>query len=208
MIRAYHFVSSTLRDGSPIPADGEWLTFKGKPICCEQGYHASKHVADAVQFAPGATLCLVDINGDWVEQSDKLCATKRRIVARFDATELLRADARASALSVIHLWEAPAIVRQYLETGDESIRAEARKAAAAYAAYAYAAYAYAAAYAAYAYAAYAYADAAAYTAADAAADAAAYAADAAAYAARSKHRQASRDRLQAAVDAKFKELLS
>ena len=189
MIRAYHFVSSTLRDGSPIPADGEWLTFKGKPICCEQGYHASKHVADAVQFAPGATLCLVDINGDWVEQSDKLCATKRRIVARFDATELLRADARASALSVIHLWEAPAIVRQYLETGDESIRAEARKAAAAYAAYAYA-------------------YAAAYTASDAAADAAAYAADAAAYAARSKHRQASRDRLQAAVDAKFKELLS
>ena len=175
MIRAYHFVSSTLRDGSAIPPDGEWLTFKGKPICCEQGYHASRHVADAVRFAPGETLCLVDLDGEIVEQEDKLCATKRRIVARFDATDLLRADVRASALSVAHLWDMPAIVRQYLETGDESIRVEARKAAADAAAYAAAA-------AAYAYAC-------AYAGAEA------------------KHQQASRDRLQAAVDAKFKELL-
>jgi hypothetical protein len=147
---------------------------------------------------------LVDIDGDIVKQSNKLCATKRRIVARFDATDLLRADARASALSVIHLWKAPDVVKRYLETGDESIKVKARTAAYA-AAYAYAAgdAASAAAAAASDGAAAAYAAAAA----DAAADAA-DAADAAAYAARSKHEQSSRDRLQAAVDAKFKELLS
>jgi hypothetical protein len=172
---------------------------------------------------------LVDIDGDIVEQSDKLCATKRRIVARFDATDLLRADARASALSVIHLWKAPDVVKRYLETGDESIRVKARAAAYAYdgaravavdaATYA-AAYAYADAAADAAYAASA-ADAAAAAAASdaahaAAASAAAAAADAAAADAvvahaadaRSKHEQSSRDRLQAAVDAKFKELLS
>jgi hypothetical protein len=208
MIRAYHFVNATLRDGSAIPANGEWLTFEGKLSICKRGLHASKHVADALTYAPGTTLCLVDIDGDMVEQEDKVCAAKRRIVARFDATELLRADARASALSVIHLWKAPAIVRQYLESGDESIRVEARDAAAAAAYAADAAYAAAAAASAAAAAACAAAPDAAY-AYDAYA-AAAYAADGApdAYVAKSKHRQASRDRLAAAVDAKFKELMS
>jgi len=37
--------------------------------------------------------------------------------------------ARKMALSVIHLWAAPTIVREYLETGDESKRAAARAAA-------------------------------------------------------------------------------
>ena len=51
------------------------------------------------------------------------------IVARFDATEPLRSFARQCALDVIHLWDAPAVVRQYLETGDESLRDAARYAA-------------------------------------------------------------------------------
>src|SRR5882724_1446191 len=132
MIRAYHFVGNTLRDGRPIPADGEWLE---EPVIaiCERGLHASKHVADALQFAPGSTLCLVELDGEIQEQPDKVCAQRRRIIARIDATQLLRADARASALSVAHLWDMPAIMRQYLESGDESIRAAADAADAAHA---------------------------------------------------------------------------
>jgi hypothetical protein len=196
----YHFVDKTLRDGSPIPLDGEWLSVKGKIEMCKRGLHASAHVADALKYAPGATLCLVKLDGEILKQDDKVCASKRKIIARFDATELLRADARASALSVAHLWEMPAIVRQYLETGNEDIRKEARDAA--YAARAAASYAASAASAA-SYAAAA--DACGYAAAAAAAaDACGYAAAAAA---KLKHQQASRDRLEATVDAKLKELL-
>jgi hypothetical protein len=216
---AFHFVGKTLRDGRPIPADGEWLEQEGALEMCRRGLHASKHVADATRYAPGSTLCLVELDGDILESDDKVCASRRRIIARFDATELLRADARASALSVIHLWKPPAIVKQYLETGDESIRVEARAAydaAAAAASYAAAAAAYDAAAAAYDAAAASYdAAAAAYAAAAAAYDAdaataytayTAYAAAAAAAYARKTHRENSRKRLQDAVDAKFREL--
>ena len=42
---------------------------------------------------------------------------------------VLRAFARRCALDVLHLWpDAPAIVREYLETGDESIRSAAESA--------------------------------------------------------------------------------
>jgi hypothetical protein len=192
---AYHFVADKLRDGRAIPPDGEWLEHTGKIEMCRAGLHASLHVADALKYAPGATLCLVELGGEIQTGDDKLVASKRRIIARFDATEVLRKDARDSALSVIHLWGAPTVVKQYLETGDESLRMEARQAAAAYAAAAYAADA---AYAAAAADAAAYAaDAAAYAAAAyAAADAAAYAAAAAAH----------RDRLQKAVTTKFAEV--
>lgn len=124
-IRAYHFVGDKLRNGKPIPPDGETLTFRGKPVLCEKGLHASEHPFDALQYAPGATLCLVELSGTIVRSDDKLCATKRKIIARFDATDLMCEFARKCALSVVHLWNCPPIVKQYLETGDESIRAAA-----------------------------------------------------------------------------------
>lgn len=44
-----------------------------------------------------------------------------------DATDLLLA--REQALSIIHLWNAPDVVLQYLETGDEILREAAWSAA-------------------------------------------------------------------------------
>src|ERR1700675_7113 len=126
---AFHFVGETLRDGRPIPADGEWLEHHGRVKICKTGLHASWHVSDALQFAPGTTLCLVEVADITDEQSDKLVCRRRKIIARFDEKNLLRADARASALSVAHLWKMPAIVREYLETGDESKRVAADAAA-------------------------------------------------------------------------------
>jgi hypothetical protein len=126
---AYHFVGKTLRGGSPIPPDGEWLVHDGPVEICETGLHASKHPFDALQYAPGATLCLVECEDVVTEQHDKFVCRRRKIVKRFDATDLMRAFARDCALSVIHLWDAPPVVRQYLETGDESLRDAARDAA-------------------------------------------------------------------------------
>ena len=128
---AYHFVADTLRDGRPIPADGEWLVHDGDVVICETGLHASKHPYDALQYAPGPTLCLVECEDIVTEHDDKFACRRRRIVKRFDATDTMRAFARHCALSVIHLWDAPEVVRRYLETGDESLRAAARDAAGA-----------------------------------------------------------------------------
>ena len=129
MVNAYHFVGATLRDGSPIPADGEWLIHEGPVVICETGLHASLHPFDALQYAPGATLCMVECEDIVTKQPGKFVCRRRRIVKRIDATELLWKASRQYALSVIHLWDAPEVVREYLETGDESKRAAARAAA-------------------------------------------------------------------------------
>ena len=125
----YHFVGATLRDGRPIPPDGEWLTHDGPAVMCESGLHASRHPLDALQYAPGATLCLVECEEIVSEQDDKFVCRRRRILARIDATDLLWRASREFARSVLHLWDAPQVVRDFLATGDESLKAAARDAA-------------------------------------------------------------------------------
>ena len=124
-ITAWHFVADTLRDGRPIPADGETLRFSAEPILCVQGLHASVDPFDALQYAPGETLCLVQCGGKIIHGNDKLVCTERTIIARCDATPGLRYFARMQALSVAHLWEPLEVVLDYLMTGDEAIRGAA-----------------------------------------------------------------------------------
>ena len=170
-VLAWHFVGPTLRDGRPVPADGVTLRHEGKVIPCESGLHASRHPFDALRFAPGETLCLVRCSGIIVPHGDpenKIACSERTILARMDFTEPLRYFARMQALSVIHLWNAPNVVLDYLMTGDESIRAAAGDAAWAAA--------WATAWATARATAWATAKAAAWAAARAAASAAAWAA--------------------------------
>ena len=147
MTTYYHFTGKTLRDGSPIPKIGEWLELPEnvKIKACPSdmdiangygGLHASGHPFDALWYAPwyapGSTLHLVELDGELIEHGspvDKVAARRRKIVATIDAEPLLREFARKCALSVIHLWDAPEVVKQYLTTGDESLRAAARAAA-------------------------------------------------------------------------------
>jgi hypothetical protein len=128
-VYAYHFVGEKLRDGRPIPPDGEWLVHEGEMVICESGLHASKHPLDALNYAPGGTLCLVECEDIGEEHNDKFVCRCRKIVKRIDATELLWKASREFALSVIHLWDAPQVVRDFLATGDESLRAAALDAA-------------------------------------------------------------------------------
>ena len=185
-VLAYHFTAATLRDGSPIPPVGQWLTHVGPVVPCASGYHASVCPFDALQFAPGNMLHWVELRGEINgNHADKLVARERRILASVDFEQPLRDFARWNARQVLHLWDAPQVVRDWLETGDEKIRAAARDAARAAARDA----------------ARAAARAAATTAAwDAAWDAARYAARAAArYAAR----DAARDEFRRVVEAAF-----
>jgi hypothetical protein len=128
---AYHFVNDTLRDGSPVPEDGVTLKYDGKIELCSSGYHASRKVWQALEYAPGHTLCRVHCAGEVIEPNgeDKLVCTERTILARIDASDLLWDFARSCARDVLPLWNAPDVVVEYLKTGDESLRDAARAAA-------------------------------------------------------------------------------
>jgi hypothetical protein len=126
---AWHFIGNTLRDGRPIPRNGTWLKHTGPVKICETGLHASRHPFDALQYAPGNTLCYVECRDVVEEQNDKLVCRERKIIARMDAEPLLRYFSRMQAISVIDLWNAPDVVCDYLMTGDESLKDAARDAA-------------------------------------------------------------------------------
>ena len=128
-MKAWHFVSGTLRDGTATPKDGVPLIHTGLVEICFSGLHASERIIDALQYAPGNTICRVEC-GDVVDsQDDKLVCRSRTILWRLDSEEVLRDFARKCALDVAHLWDMPPIVREYLETGREDSRAAASAAA-------------------------------------------------------------------------------
>ena len=122
-IKAYHFTSDTISDGSPIPKRGVWLKHTGEVIPCQSGLHASIHPFDALQYAPGKYLHLVEVGGKIQHHSnDKIVGSKRRILKTIDAEKLMRDFARWNAMQVIHLWkDVPKVVLDFLKTGDESL---------------------------------------------------------------------------------------
>jgi hypothetical protein len=122
-------------DGREIRV-GETLTVECEPVLCEQGLHASKCIWDALGYAQGdkLALCQVTLGGTVLHDNDKSVGQERTVLVMLDADatkQLLQEFARWCALQVIHLWDAPDVVRQYLETGDESLRDAAWAAAGA-----------------------------------------------------------------------------
>ncbi len=115
-------------DGRPIVV-GETHEVEVTPRCCRQGLHASLDILDALEYAPGPILFGVTLSGVIDRHDDKEAATKRSYKWRLDLDDILKEFARKYALAVVHLWDAPDVVIEYLETGDESLRAAARGAA-------------------------------------------------------------------------------
>jgi hypothetical protein len=130
-MKAWHFVGSKLRDGRAVPKDGEKLKQSGEIIPCENGLHGSVRILDALQYAPPKTkwICRTEHCGVIVEHGDKVASSERTIIWRVEADPILRKVARMCASDVLHLWDAPEIVKEYLKTGDEKIRAAAARAA-------------------------------------------------------------------------------
>ena len=132
-MKAWYFSDESRRlrygDGREI-AVGVTHTVDCVPVLCKFGLHASVRAIDALEYAPGPIIWIVELGGIVVEGDDKCVATERTYTAGgVDATETLRAFARACALDVVHLWDAPQVVKDYLVTGDESLRASAWAAA-------------------------------------------------------------------------------
>ena len=97
---------------------------------CERGLHASVRAIDALGYAPGPIVWRVELSGEINTGDDKCVATHRKYIGGgVDASAVMRAFARRCALDIAHLWDMPLVVRAYLETGDESIRAAASAAA-------------------------------------------------------------------------------
>ena len=130
---AFHFLAkgSIMRDGRKAPTDGKWLTHTGNVTMCESGLHYSLDAFDALQYAPGPVCCLVEVQDLVQTDTDKGVCRRRKIITRFDATEILRYFARMQALSVLDNWqENPAdIVLDWLMTGDETAQSAAQSAA-------------------------------------------------------------------------------
>ena len=122
-IYGWHFLyeGHKLRDGTTTPKNGKWLEVQN-PVICERGLHGSLTPYDALQYAPGPILCLCEFSEPAEQHDNKFVSSRRRIIARMDTTEMLRYYARMKALSVVHLWDAPEVVLDYLMTGDKSIR--------------------------------------------------------------------------------------
>jgi len=127
---AWHFTADDkLRDGRPVPPVGDWLRHEGEIEICRTGLHASERLFDALSFAPGNMLHRVECRGIEGREDDKLVCRERRVLWTIDAEPVLRAFSRRVALDVAHLWDMPAVVREYLETGNEALRGAAWAAA-------------------------------------------------------------------------------
>lgn len=126
----WHFLADTglLRNGRTPPPDGEWLEHEGEIVPCKSGLHASVRAFNAVRGSLGSIVCRVEIDGDVVEhEGNKHVGRRRKILWRANASATLRMYARRQALSVLHLWEAPDVMREFLVTGDEYLRKVARE---------------------------------------------------------------------------------
>jgi hypothetical protein len=126
---AWHFLKSDRKLAYPPHTPvltGQRLTVGPARLdLCAYGLHASERALDALIYAPGPIVCRVRLGGRILTGEDKACASERTVIAMADATETLRAFARSCALDVIDKWNAPAVVREYLETGNEDLRAAA-----------------------------------------------------------------------------------
>ena len=111
------------------PGKGRTHKVKCDPVLCEAGLHASVSPLDALQYAKSANVWRVEIGGVTVLGADKLSGTERTYIYMVNSLAALRAFARLQALKVAHMWSAPAIVTDFLRTGDESKSAAAAAAA-------------------------------------------------------------------------------
>ena len=105
----------------------------GEIIPCKRGLHLSKRLLDALNHAPGPVIYKVRGSGIIVPHGDPVdkyaCSERTYLAGGVDISETLRAFACSCALEVVHLWNAPEIVIEYLKTGDRKLRAEAQEAA-------------------------------------------------------------------------------
>lgn len=84
--------------------EGETRTLDGEIVICAHGYHASRTAWDALQFAPGPVLCLVEVE-PVEERADKLASRSRRLIKAVNVERELREFVADCAERVLHFYE-------------------------------------------------------------------------------------------------------
>jgi len=129
----YHFTNGVLRGGGAIPPIGEWLVHEGEIKPGESGLPACETVLGALADANGASLHRVELDGDLMPASDKRpgnwTGRRRRVLWTLDATGVLQAFGRWCASEVVDQWDAPAVARDWLASGDPALLDETWRAA-------------------------------------------------------------------------------
>jgi hypothetical protein len=136
-VEAWHFLGTV--DGRLNLRHGKQGRIQVKPgqvlhetrplVLCRNGLHASICVIDALQYAYSPCVSRVLLYGDIVHGSGKLCASYRKVLWMFDATDVLRRFAKDCALDVVRFWIPPQVVLDYLHSDTEELRDAARYAA-------------------------------------------------------------------------------
>lgn len=108
-----------LYEGRPLQA-GRWTYRPEAPLSiCSFGLGSLFLAAESSSLVALVEVGEVICDG-WSMESDRFCP-----VWYYDPTEELDRFARAQALEVAHLWRAPPLVVDYLESGDLSLRSRA-----------------------------------------------------------------------------------
>lgn len=91
-INAWHFLNKECQlryRTQELVEVGKKYYASGPLAICKNGMHACIRVIDALQYAPGYTLCYVTCGGDIVQHGNELCSRWRRVERMMDATKLL-----------------------------------------------------------------------------------------------------------------------
>lgn len=90
--------------------EGQTRTLRGGEIVpCQRGYHGSPTPWDALQYATGPMLCIVELSGDVIAHGspvDKYAARTRTLVRAVNIDRLLREFAIECAAGALPIFEA------------------------------------------------------------------------------------------------------
>ncbi len=107
---AWHFLSEDKRlgngDGRLVEV-GATLECEGEPELCNNGMHGSARLIDALYYASGPIVCRVKIEGDVIQDEDKLCGRRRTVLWMLDATDILHEFGLACAEDALTLVDNP-----------------------------------------------------------------------------------------------------
>jgi hypothetical protein len=83
----------------PLPGQpGEWVEVEGKPELCKNGLHGYHTLEQAERLHEGASIYEMEVDGQTVEDTDKLAATRARLVRLVSGEEDRRERELESAL--------------------------------------------------------------------------------------------------------------
>ena len=110
-MQAWHFLPA---DKKLANGDGRLVrvgkTFKCDPDSlelCKTGFHGSKRIIDALQYARGPIICKVELGGRILKGDDKCVASERTVIAMADATNTLHEMACWAAEQALKLIDKP-----------------------------------------------------------------------------------------------------